>query len=102
MNTTPAPHGKKRTLFCLLWAWQSKPFKWNAVSAPVGTTQSKTTAKGTTMKIKITVTVNVDAEAWIAEYGIDKTELRDDVRASITASVTDSYAGSFFKEVAVK
>lgn len=61
-----------------------------------------TTTKGTTMKIKITVTVDVDAEAWIAEYGIDKTELRDDVRASITASVTDSYAGSFFKEVAVK
>ena len=61
-----------------------------------------TTTKGTTMKIKITVTVDVDAEAWMAEYGINKTELRDDVRAAVTASVTDSYAGSFFKDVVVK
>lgn len=58
--------------------------------------------KGNTMKVKLTITVEVDAEAWMTEYGINKTELRDDVRAYITTAVTDSSAGSFFNQVTVK
>lgn len=33
------------------------------------------------MKIKIVQTVYVDAEAWANEFGIKKTEVRDDVKA---------------------
>jgi hypothetical protein len=33
------------------------------------------------MKIKITETINVDAEAWAYEFGVDKSEVRDDVKA---------------------
>lgn len=54
------------------------------------------------MKIKVTVTVDVDAEAWMEEYGIPKREVRQDVCSAISASVADSYAGSFFREVGVK
>ena len=33
------------------------------------------------MKIRISETINVDAEAWAYEYGIEVSEVRDDVKA---------------------
>lgn len=54
------------------------------------------------MKVRLTVTLEVDAEAWANEYGLDKDEVRKDVRASIETSVIDGYPGTFFKNVKVQ
>lgn len=32
------------------------------------------------MKVKVQVTIDVDAEAWAEEYGIDKADVRTDVK----------------------
>ena len=32
------------------------------------------------MKIKVTVTLDVDPEAWVLNYGIERAEVRDDVK----------------------
>lgn len=33
------------------------------------------------MKVRITTTVEVDPDAWAADFGVDRKEVRDDVRA---------------------
>lgn len=32
------------------------------------------------MKVKIEVTLNIDPDAWATEYGIDKADVREDVK----------------------
>jgi hypothetical protein len=41
------------------------------------------------MKIRATVTVEIDAEAWAANNGIDVEDVREDVKAYIAASVKE-------------
>jgi hypothetical protein len=44
------------------------------------------------MKIRMTVTVEVDAEDWSQEYGIHPGEVRDDVRSYFANQVFQSAA----------
>ncbi|MFD7164908.1 hypothetical protein [Streptomyces violascens] len=32
------------------------------------------------MKVRITITLDVDAEAWAHEYGLDRRDVREDVK----------------------
>jgi hypothetical protein len=42
------------------------------------------------MKVRITVTVDIDPEAWTTDYGVtDQTAIRDDVREWATNLVTE-------------
>jgi len=36
------------------------------------------------MKIKVCITLDVDPDAWMSDFGIDRDEVRDDVRAYFT------------------
>lgn len=44
------------------------------------------------MKVRVTLTVDVDQEAWIRDYGCEPSELRQDVRAYVFGQVQDSAA----------
>lgn len=33
------------------------------------------------MKIRVTFTLDIDPESWASEYGLDKTEVREDIQA---------------------
>ena len=35
------------------------------------------------MKVKIEFTIHVDADGWATEYGIDRTDVRDDVKSHV-------------------
>ena len=39
------------------------------------------------MRVRVEVTVEVDAEAWAVEYGIDESEVRDDFRLAATSAI---------------
>lgn len=39
------------------------------------------------MKIAVTVVIEVDAEAWADEYGIDKADVRDDIKQYVLTGV---------------
>lgn len=39
------------------------------------------------MKVKITLTVDVDSEVWASEYGLDKSEVRADVKSKVQNDV---------------
>lgn len=56
------------------------------------------------MKIRVVVTVDVDTDAWAAEYGMDKDDVRDDVKAYVTALVNDSFPveSGLIKDVTTK
>lgn len=41
------------------------------------------------MKVKVTVTVDIDVAAWTEAYGIDRTEVPQDVRAYIANGATE-------------
>lgn len=43
------------------------------------------------MKVRVEVTVELDAEAWAEEYGIDESEVREDFK---------EYAGVVIRELA--
>lgn len=45
------------------------------------------------MKVRVTVTVDVDPEAWIAEYGVERAEVRADVARHVAATV-DAHLGA--------
>lgn len=32
------------------------------------------------MKVRVTTTVDIDPEAWASEFGVDKADVREDVR----------------------
>ena len=40
------------------------------------------------MKIKVTLTVDIDPEAWVANYGCEKSEVREDVKVYIAETVS--------------
>lgn len=44
------------------------------------------------MKVRITLTVEVDRKQWALEYGIDESEVRDDVALYVRQHVEDLYA----------
>ena len=48
------------------------------------------------MKVRIALTLDINADAWMAEYGTPKTEIRTDVRDHVTQSVL-----SHFEELGV-
>lgn len=39
------------------------------------------------MKIAMTITIEIDADAWAAEYGIDRSEVREDVRRYVSTTL---------------
>lgn len=39
------------------------------------------------MKVRVTFTVDIDPDAWEAEYGVPRAELREDVNSHIEGSV---------------
>lgn len=39
------------------------------------------------MKVTVKVTVDVDADVWAAEYGILKSEVREDVHALVSEAI---------------
>lgn len=39
------------------------------------------------MRIRVTVSVDVDDQAWADEYGMDRRDVRDDVRRYITKAI---------------
>ncbi|MGP4013691.1 hypothetical protein [Streptomyces sp. 4N124] len=43
------------------------------------------------MKVRITITVNVDADAWALEYGIDPPEVRADVKEYLGNAIAGIY-----------
>lgn len=44
------------------------------------------------MRVKITVTVNIDAEAWTANYGIEgAAAIREDVKGYATDAVVEQF-----------
>jgi hypothetical protein len=45
------------------------------------------------VKIKVEITVDVDPGKWMAEYGCEMSEVREDVRSYIRGNVQDSPAG---------
>lgn len=45
------------------------------------------------MKVRHTVTVDVDVDAWALEYGLEPADVRDHVRAYLDATVDESYPG---------
>ncbi len=45
------------------------------------------------MKVRVTITVEVDPEIWTLEYGVNSTaEIRDDVKTYVVVAVRDSAA----------
>ena len=54
------------------------------------------------MKMRVSITINVNEEAWAYEYGLDKADVRADVRQALENLVRESYSGSFFTEVTTK
>lgn len=45
------------------------------------------------MKVKVSFTLDVDVQAWAAEYGIDPAEVRADVRNHTEQGVRDQLGG---------
>jgi hypothetical protein len=43
------------------------------------------------MRVRLTVTLDVDEEAWASAYGVDGSRLRDDVRHHVAATVESEY-----------
>ncbi len=41
------------------------------------------------MKIAMQVTIEVDPDVWAAEYGVDKTEVRADVKLYVQSALYD-------------
>lgn len=41
------------------------------------------------MKVRIEMTVEIDAEAWVAEYGIERSQVRADVQAYVRNNVIE-------------
>jgi hypothetical protein len=41
------------------------------------------------MKVRIVLTVDVDPEAWANEYGVDRSEVREDVKRYVGTSMHD-------------
>ena len=41
------------------------------------------------MKVKVSFTIDIDAEAWANEFGIDKSEVRSDVQQYLTRTAHD-------------
>lgn len=41
------------------------------------------------MKVRIVLTLNIDPEAWATEYGLEKSEVRDDVRLWVQGEVME-------------
>jgi hypothetical protein len=46
------------------------------------------------MKLKVVVELDVDREAWADEYGIDPSEVVDDLRMYLMHMIQDSYPAS--------
>ena len=47
-----------------------------------------------TLEFTLTVTLAVDADAWIAEYGIDADAVAEDVRSYVATALDDTYAAN--------
>jgi hypothetical protein len=45
------------------------------------------------MKVRVTITLDIDPDAWALEYGCDVDEVREDVRAYVTNSTYANLAG---------
>lgn len=45
------------------------------------------------MKIAIRITVDIDADEWINEYGVDRDEVRADVRRYIETAIWEMPVG---------
>jgi 6-pyruvoyl-tetrahydropterin synthase len=43
-----------------------------------------------TMKVKISVTLEVNVEGWMMDYGIPKSEVREDVREYVNTLLNES------------
>ncbi len=56
------------------------------------------------MKIRITVTVDVDETAWALDYGTDRETVRDDVKSYVATLLSDCRVGSdeLWRDVTVK
>jgi len=51
------------------------------------------------VKIKIEFTIpNLDADAWAEEYGLDKSEVREDVRNYIRGEILEAFRDRGFLE----
>jgi hypothetical protein len=44
------------------------------------------------MKIAVNLTVEIDPEQWMREYGVDRSEIREDVRLWVQAGVQTALA----------
>jgi hypothetical protein len=45
------------------------------------------------MKIRVSFVLNIDADAWALEYGLDKSEVRADVQEHTYQNVWAHYSG---------
>ncbi|WP_159030304.1 hypothetical protein [Streptomyces sp. CB01201] len=43
------------------------------------------------MKVRITITMDVDAEAWAFDYGLDRRDVRDDVKDYVAHLIVGSH-----------
>jgi hypothetical protein len=44
------------------------------------------------MKVRLTITLDVDPEAWVRDYGCEPSEVRDDVKSYVAGFVAESPA----------
>lgn len=56
------------------------------------------------MRVRLTVTLDIDEEAWETEYGIDADRVRDDVRSHLHNALHSHYVGDLgvAREVVVR
>lgn len=56
------------------------------------------------MKIRATVTLDIDTDAWALEYGIDKSEVRADVLSHLFHTTFEHYVNGLgvAKDITVK
>lgn len=55
-------------------------------------------------RVRLTVTLDVDEEAWARTYGVDASRLRDDVRHHVAGELHDRYVDALglAREVVVR
>ena len=46
------------------------------------------------MKIRVSFTIDVDEEAWSLEYGVDKSEVRQDVKSHVLNALQSDHEAS--------
>ncbi len=44
------------------------------------------------MRVRVSITVEVDPEEWLAEYGVERAELREDVNTYVRCMIEDCEA----------